>query len=181
MADNSTAISDEEESQEVIIPWSAVWVTALISILQSLVFYGFFLYQRTKEKAKNSYALYEPRYFQKRHRSPGAFADVWWKDTWNVEQEELLRCVGLDSYMFLRFLRLGARMAGMGTLCSLVLLPIYATGNAEGESTMEFNSLTLARVEAGSNRMWATVTAWCIFVAFILHEFWSEWLVRCES
>lgn len=125
--------------------------------------------------------LVRTQILSKRHRSPGAFADVWWKDTWNVEQEELLRCVGLDSYMFLRFLRLGARMAGVGTLCSLVLLPIYATGNAEGESTMEFNSLTLARVEAGSNRMWATVTAWCIFVAFILHEFWSEWLVRCES
>lgn len=158
--------------------WSAIWVTALVSALQSVVFYGFFKYERSKEKQKGSYALYEPRHFQRSHRSPQPFADKWWKDAWDVEQEELLRCVGLDSYMFLRFLRLGARMAAVGTLCSLVLIPIYATGNAEGEATLEFNSLTLARVEQGSNRMWASVLCWCIFVAFVLHEFWVEWTVR---
>ena len=167
-----------EEEEGVIVAWSAIWVTALVSCLQSVIFYGFFKYQRGKEQQKESYALYEPRQFQKSHRSPKPFAESWWRDAWNVDQEELLRCVGLDSYMFLRFLRLAARMAGMGTLCSLVLIPTYATGNAEGDSTLEFNSLTLARVDQGNERMWATVLLWWVFVAFLLHEFWTEWTVR---
>mmetsp|Transcript_53640 Transcript_53640/g.154636 ORF Transcript_53640/g.154636 Transcript_53640/m.154636 type:complete len:89 (+) Transcript_53640:458-724(+) len=80
--------------------------------------------------------------------------------------------------MFLRFLRLGARIAGVGTLGSLLLIPIYATGKASGKSTLEFNSLTLARVETGSHRMCATTVAWCIFIVFVLYELWNEWVVR---
>ena len=170
-----------KEESGVIVAWSAVWVTAVFAALQSIVFYAFFKIQRNREKIKNSYALYEPRHFQRSHRSPKPFADSWWKDAWKVEQEELLRCVGLDSYMFLRFLRMGARMAGFGTICSLVLIPVYATGKAEGDPTLEFNSLTLARVEQGSNRMWATAFIWWIFVAFVLYEFWMEWTVSVIS
>jgi len=163
----------------VKVTWSAIWVTALIACLQSVVFYLFFKYQRKKEQENGSFALYEPRQFQRSHRSPKPFALSWWKDAWSVEQDELLRCVGLDSYMFLRFLRLSARMAAMGTLLSLVLLPVYGTGDEAGESTVEFNSLTLAKVTQGSNRIWASVVCWWVFVAFVLHEFWAEWTVSC--
>jgi hypothetical protein len=170
-----------ENGGGVIVAWSAIWVTALVSALQSVIFYGVFKYQRNKEKQTSSYAWFEPRHFQRSHRSPNPFANSWWRDAWNVEQDELLRCVGLDTYMFLRVLRLGTRMAGVGTLCSLVLIPIYATGSAEGDSTLEFNSLTLARVEQGSLRLWATVICWWMFVAFLLHEFWKEWTVSNRS
>jgi hypothetical protein len=182
---NITMMEDDDTMNTseggVIVAWSAIWVTALISVLQSVIFYAFFKYQRSQEKRKLSYAWFEPRHFQRAHRSPEPFAESWWKAAWKVEQEELLRCVGLDTYMFLRVLRLGARMAGAGTLCALLLIPVYATGDAEGDATLEFNSLTLAKVEQGSERMWATVVCWWIFVGFVLHEFWTEWTLFSKN
>lgn len=192
MDDDTIAMEGQEDGEGtsgsgsggVVVAWSAIWVTALVAALQSVVFYIFFMVQRNREKANDSYALYEPRHFHRSHRSPSAFGDdgddgeeSWWKAAWKIDPEELLRCVGLDSFMFLRFLRLGARMATVGTLCSLILIPTYATGGAQGEATMEFNSLTLAKVEQGSHRMWATVVFWWIFVAFVLRDFWMEWTV----
>jgi len=169
-------MADEDDSSiQVIISWSAIWVTLLVAIAQSIIFYLFFAYQRSKERDNGSYSLYEPRHHNRSHRSPRPFADRWWSDTWNVSQAELLRCVGLDSYMFLRFLRLGARMASIGTGLSLILIPIYATGNATGAWTLQFNRLTLARVEQGSSRLWATTFCWWSFIAFVLYEFWTEW------
>jgi hypothetical protein len=168
-----TMADDDEEA--VVIGWSAIWVTLLVSVLQGAIFYWFFAFQRKKEINKNSYDLYEPRQHTRKHRSPAPFASSWWRDALAVTQEETLRCVGLDSYMFLRFLRLGARVCTLGTVMSLVLIPVYATGEARGDATIEFNQLTLARVDQGSHRIWAALIAWYIFIAFILYEFWNEW------
>jgi hypothetical protein len=166
---------DDEETVEVVTSWSGIWVTALVSSVQGLLFYAFFAYERKKESVKDSYDLYEPRQHTRRHRSPPPFEESWWKATLAVTDEETLKCVGLDSYMFLRFLRLGARISALGVLLSVVLLPVYATGNARGAATEQFNLLTLARVEAGSNRIWASAIAWWIFCLGIGHEFWNEW------
>ncbi|CAB9528745.1 CSC1-like protein [Seminavis robusta] len=175
---NSTGSGGEqqEEGEPTITTWSGIWVTFLVSALQCLVFYAFFLYQRHQDSKKNSVDLYEPRQHTRKHRSPAPFATSWWKSAWEVEQDELLRCVGLDSFMFLRFLRLGAQLCGLGSvLAVLVLIPVYATGDNRGNATLQFNQITLARVEAASPRLWASLLAWYLFVAFVLYAFWNEW------
>ena len=165
----------DDEAVEVVTSWSGIWVTALVSSVQGLLFYAFFAHERKKESVKDSYDLYEPRQHTRRHRSPPPFEESWWKATLAVTEQETLSCVGLDSYMFLRFLRLGARISALGVLLSVVLIPVYATGDARGAATEQFNLLTLARVEAGSNRIWASAIAWWIFCFAILYEFWNEW------
>jgi hypothetical protein len=77
--------------------------------------------------------------------------------------------------MFLRFLRLSARLTLVGTILSFILVPVYATGEATGNDTEAFNQLTLARVGQGSNRLWVTLACWYIFIAFLLREIWNEW------
>jgi hypothetical protein len=74
-------------------------------------------------------------------------------------------------------LSMGTRITGGATFLSLILLPIYATGNERGITTEEFNLLTIARVESdGSSwRLYVTVVVWYIFILGILHEFWYEW------
>jgi calcium permeable stress-gated cation channel len=58
----------------------------------------------------------------------------------------------------------------------LVLLPVYATGNASGPETEQFNLLTIARVEQGSTwRLYVSVIVWYMFCMFILYQFWIEW------
>jgi len=171
---NSTA-TEEEEEVPVIIGWSGITATLVAAMTQTAFFYIFFVVLRWREKRKNSYSLYEPRQHLFSHRSPAPFADSWIMDAWRVDEETLRKNVGLDSYMFLRFLRLGARISLFGVVCSFILLPVYATGEERGDATIQFNRLTLARVKQGSDRLWGTVLLWWVFIAFILKEFWNEW------
>jgi calcium permeable stress-gated cation channel len=124
--------------------------------------------------------LFEPRQFTRAHRSPapfygGAGLFSWAIAAYKISDEELLKSVGLDTFMFLRFLRIGARMTFFGTILSLILIPVYATGEGRGVETESFNMLTLARVESGSDRLWATLLCEWFFIAFILRSFWCEW------
>ena len=117
--------------------------------------------------------LYESRQYTRSHRSPTPFelpssssstnhppTTSWWKSTWSMTHEALLQCVGLDTYMFLRVLFMGTRITGWGTLLSLILLPIYATGDERGMATEQFNLLTMARVEADGSS-WRLLL-WCL-------------------
>jgi hypothetical protein len=62
-------------------------------------------------------------------------------------------------------------MTFVETVLSVILLPIYSKGLACDDDTVEFNKITLARVEEGSARMWATFFAWYAFVSFFLYDF----------
>ena len=181
--DTSGGGDDGGPEEPTVTTWSLIYVTALVSLVQGLAFYAFFLYQRKVEHAKHSVDLYEPRQHTRNHRSPEPFSPTtsWWRAALDIDQEELLRCVGLDSYMFLRFLRLGARLCGLGTCLAVILIPVYATGDNTGNATLQFNQLTLARVETGSHRLWAAVAAWFIFVGFTLHSFWTEWKLYSKN
>mmetsp|Transcript_6319 Transcript_6319/g.12641 ORF Transcript_6319/g.12641 Transcript_6319/m.12641 type:complete len:748 (-) Transcript_6319:132-2375(-) len=173
----------DEQDDEVVTSWSSVLVSLVISAAQGAIFYGFFLYQRGKEKDKNSYDLYEPRQHKLSHRSPAPYSPSksWWQAAWELSEEETLRCVGLDTFMYLRFLRLGARICLVGTMLSCVLIPVYATGDNRGNATLQFNKLTLARVEADSNALWGALGAWYVFVGFCLHEFVAEWRLYAKN
>jgi hypothetical protein len=181
----TTTMADEQQQEETpiegaIVSWSGITATLIVSVAQTAAFYIFFLYQRSKEKKKNDFSLYEPRQYGRKHRSPAPFADNWITHAWSVSQDVLRDSVGLDTFMYLRFLRLGARISAIGVFFSIVLIPVYATGDNRGNSTIEFNQLTLARVDQGSNRLWATVVFWWFFIYFILFEFWNEWKMFVE-
>eukprot|EP00545_Synedropsis_sp_CCMP1620_P004793 CAMPEP_0119012876 /NCGR_PEP_ID=MMETSP1176-20130426/7672_1 /TAXON_ID=265551 /ORGANISM="Synedropsis recta cf, Strain CCMP1620" /LENGTH=828 /DNA_ID=CAMNT_0006965913 /DNA_START=192 /DNA_END=2678 /DNA_ORIENTATION=- len=170
----------DEEAVEVLIAWAPIYVTLLFSFVQGVILFCFFLRQRNKDIKRVNYDLFEPRQYTRGHRSPppfdgGSSTFAWAKAAWKVPDDVCLRNVGLDCYMFIRFLRLAARMTLVGAFLSIFLIPVYATGEARGESTEAFNQLTLNRVESGSNRLWVTVVCWWIFIAFILTELWNEW------
>ena len=166
-------LDDKEEEAVAATPWSGIWVTACVSAAQGLLFYALFLWKRKKQAAVNDLDLYETRQHKFQHRSPTPFAqEKWWKAAWSCSDEELLRCVGLDTFQYLRLLWMGVRLCFVGTLLSLILIPIYATGSIE--EAQEFNQLTLARVEK-SWRLYVAVVCWYIFVAYALFLFWHEW------
>ena len=168
------------ETEPVETTWASITVTILFTLIECVVFIAFFLVQRKKDMKANKYELFEPRQFTRAHRSPppfdggtGVFA--WARAAYQVTDEECLASVGLDTFMFLRFLRLAARMAFLGSILSFILIPVYATGEAIGLDTESFNKLTLARVGSNSSRLWATLLCEFVFIAFILRSFWMEW------
>ena len=174
MADNDVAVVPVETT------WAGILVTLLFSLIQGLLFFAFFFVQRRKDRENSNFELFEPRQFTRAHRSPAPFDGgggifSWAKAAYKVSDEECLRFVGLDTFMFLRFLRIGARISFLGTILSCILIPVYATGEARGINTESFNQLTLARVGDQSPRLWATLVCEFVVVAFVLYSFWTEW------
>lgn len=155
--------------------WAGIWVTGLSSLVGGLAFVGFFYYQRRSGKLD----IYEPRQENWSHRSPRPDrSKYWWKAALDVDDEELLRCVGLDGYMFLRFLRLGFYLCSVGTLMALVLIPIYTTSKSVQSASFQFTQLTLAQVKSETNwRLWVAVAAWYIFVGVTLDALYKEWVL----
>jgi len=155
-------------------------VTLAISFAVGLLFYLFFLRMYRKHASNKDYTLFETRQFHQANRSPppfestSLFASL--REDYRITDTDLLRCVGLDSFMFLRFLRLGFRTSLVGSVLGCcILIPIYATGEATGLDTLEFNSITMAHLEDGSPRVWASAVCWTLFIGFVLREIQVEW------
>lgn len=180
--------AEEHRNPDNIVPWSSVYTTMAASVIQGVALYGFFAYNRKKEYGRPNFTLFEPRHLTHSHRSPAPFdgkaahegrLGLWWKEAWKLDDRTLLQHVGLDTYMYLRFLRLGARISGFGTFLSVILIPIYATGSENTAASQQFNQLTMARLDPNDSgdlhRTWATLVCWWLFIGFILREFLSEW------
>ena len=170
-----------EEEGSVVVPWTTVWVTLVVSAVIGGLFYAFFSRVRSNHAAVDKYDLFETRQYKYAHRSPPPFDQKqnifgWASAAYHTSDEETLRCIGLDSYMFLRFLRLGFRISLVGTILGCaILMPVYATGDATGNATEQFNTITLAHVEPGSPRLWAAALCWTLFVIFVIYELYTEW------
>eukprot|EP00977_Amphora_coffeiformis_P017341 scaffold5566_cov154-Amphora_coffeaeformis.AAC.1 len=92
----------------------------------------------------------------------------------SAEQQELLRCIGVDAFMTLRFLVLGYHVSFYPLLLSLVtLIPLYKT--AKGCLEKGFFSATVVSLEGGTGRLWLVVLFAFLFYLYILRRIWIEW------
>lgn len=109
---------------------------------------------------------------------------------------ELLRCIGLDSYVMIRFLRLGFEMTFWPFLVAcVILIPLYYTNDYKGtfgqvtsESSTGFSTttttgyfrITINRLENGNPKIWIVwIYAACYFLV-LLRRLWVEWMVFIE-
>lgn len=112
------------------------------------------------------------------HRTPafsgkGFFS--WVSVTWNISEEETLQTCGADGYMFYRFLRLGFRTFGICAIGALIVLfPVYATARGS-EGVAGLNKYSMANLESGGDRLWASCIATYIFTATFLYMMHREY------
>ena len=109
---------------------------------------------------------------------------------------ELLRCIGLDSYVMIRFLRLGFEMTFWPFLVACAsLIPLYYTNDYKGtfgqvtsESSTGFSTttttgyfrITINRLDNGNPKIWIVwIYAACYFLV-LLRRLWVEWLEFIE-
>lgn len=91
------------------------------------------------------------------------------------EEQELLRCVGLDTFMTLRFLKFGFDVSFWPFLVSLVtLFPVFAAGEAEGIHGY-FRTTILAN--DNPTHLWVVLIFGYVHFAYILRRIWIEWEV----
>lgn len=89
------------------------------------------------------------------------------------EQAELLRCVGLDSFVLLQFLEFGFAVSFWPFLFAvLVLIPTYRTGE-NGE--IGFFTTTVTNLKDESPKLWLVVIYGYLQILLILRRLWVEW------
>jgi hypothetical protein len=91
-----------------------------------------------------------------------------------AEDAALLKCIGLDSFMMLRFLTLGADVAFWSLLMAcILLLPAYKFGGGNGQ--VGFYSATIVNLPKGDALHWWVVLYGFVQFAYILRRLWIEW------
>lgn len=96
-----------------------------------------------------------------------------------VADQELLRCVGLDLFVSLRFLRFCFDVSFYPFLAALVtLIPTYYTNDYEGTTTTVTNGyfqFTMNRLQSGNPRLWICFFFSLCFYLGVLRRLWVEW------
>lgn len=86
--------------------------------------------------------------------------------------------LGLDAFMFLRFLRFCCKIsvicAGIGMI---ILWPTYFTSNGHQDGVAGVNLYTIANVEPNGDRLYAAVICCWIFTLYFLYEIEEEYKV----
>jgi hypothetical protein len=99
---------------------------------------------------------------------------------------ELLRCIGLDTYVMIRFLRFCFDVTFYPFLMSLlVLIPTYYVDQYDGIEedddlfveiqTGGYFRFTMNRLPPSSDKIWVSFGFSVIFILFILRRLWVEW------
>ncbi|KAI9980331.1 hypothetical protein PInf_026411 [Phytophthora infestans] len=107
-------------------------------------------------------------------RSDGLFH--WVPAGFRVSDDEILQRCGLDTMTFLRFLRLGQKLALLAVGCSAVLFPLYATAAQPRVKQGLVDPLTrisMSNLPEGNDRLWAPTV-----VAFIMAAYAMRLLIR---
>ena len=104
----------------------------------------------------------------------------------SVSDSELLRCIGLDTFVMIRFLRFCFDITFYPfILACIVLFPTYAYNNFQGEiesgenmvktQTDGYFLLTINRLEPTSKKLWICWGYSILYLLFILRRVWIEW------
>ncbi|GMF49125.1 unnamed protein product [Phytophthora fragariaefolia] len=102
-----------------------------------------------------------------------------------VSDDEILERCGLDTLTYLRFLRLGHKLAVLAVGCSAVLFPLYAT--AETPPTIQTSidplmRLTMSSLPERSGRLWAPTVVAYVMATYAMRLLVNEYklYVRCR-
>ncbi|KAF0694881.1 Aste57867_14282 [Aphanomyces stellatus] len=93
----------------------------------------------------------------KPHDVPSAIGR-WIPYVWSVSDDEIMETCGLDSLLFLRFIRVGKHLAGFAILLSIGLFPAYSSKKLLQKEDF-LDRLTISGLPRNDARLWATVVA----------------------
>jgi len=102
----------------------------------------------------------------------------------NPAERELLRCVGLDTFVMLRFLKFGFDVSFYSSLVGCIMLvPMYAvdfydggaTKGGSGVATVGYYEITMNKLEPESHKYWVVWVYAIGFFVFVLWRLYIEW------
>ncbi|KAL3781573.1 hypothetical protein ACHAWO_002504 [Cyclotella atomus] len=176
--DNSTATTPAAENQEVTS--AALGIT--VTIYGTLMIIGWLYFELFRERHRLAYSTRDRSEETRNPLCQKKWSFLHWiRPVQTLSDDEILEYCGLDILMFMRFQRVGIKVALVGVISAIFLLPIYATGGAlQPGKRDELEYLTMGNVPAGSPRLYSSVVAayWMTFT--VLYFVWKEYKVFVE-
>mmetsp|Transcript_5824 Transcript_5824/g.8516 ORF Transcript_5824/g.8516 Transcript_5824/m.8516 type:complete len:960 (-) Transcript_5824:642-3521(-) len=129
--------------------------------------------------AKNLRAIYCGRnnHISRNRQHPNFNRDRflgWLSDVNQVSWHKVRELVGLDAYMFLRFIRMCGVIAGVSSFWSLLVLwPVYGTGS---EDTNGWYTLSMANLANNDSRLWAGSLFMWALTGFVIWTMNNEYM-----
>lgn len=173
--DNSTAATPAAENQEVTSDALAITVT----IYGTIMIVGWLYFELFRERHRLAYSTRDRSEETRNPLCQKKWSFLHWiRPVQTLSDDEILEYCGLDILMFLRFQRVGIKVALVGVISAIFLLPIYATGGAlQPGKRDELEYLSMGNVPAGSPRLYSSVVSayWMTFT--VLYFVWKEYKV----
>ena len=107
--------------------------------------------------------------------SSGMFS--WIRPLLTMTNDDLLRSeIGIDAYMYLRFLDLMVKFFLYSVPVAFILMIVYAKGDPQDEEEFStFNTMTLANVREKSNALWSTLLSHFIIIGLLCYMLYNEY------
>ena len=103
---------------------------------------------------------------------------AWVTPAFKINTEELYDLVGLDAFVYLRFLRLCFLIAAFSLpYAAIVLIPINLYG---GNDLLGMDLLTLGNISQYSSKLWAHLIAVWLFSFIVYYLLYKEWNVYVQ-
>ncbi|KAJ2727457.1 phosphate metabolism protein 7, partial [Coemansia sp. D1744] len=168
MADSSSVSDDSNTDDNSVSTFTS---SLVFNIVVAAVIFIAFCVLRSRFKR-----VYAPRTYavgkEKRSPSIGAQMLAWIPAVLKVDEDKIIKRVGLDTYMFLRYMRSMFVIFVVLSFLSLVtILPVNITG---GAGATELNVLTIANVPSESTKLWVHIVFFMLFVAWVLRNIFVE-------
>ncbi|KAA8634764.1 hypothetical protein SMACR_00750 [Sordaria macrospora] len=174
MSDIPRNTSDTDEAQTPV-SLSGMISTLVPVLVTSAIYIVIFLILR-----KSNRRYYAPRTYlgslRENERSPSLSSGLfsWFKDFWKIPDVYALQHQSLDSYLFIRYLRMAVTICFVGCCITWpVLFPVNATG---GGDQKELDILTYGNIDRDTqyNRYYAHVFISWIFLGFVMYLIMRE-------
>eukprot|EP00177_Eucheuma_denticulatum_P005164 GFKZ01009404.1.p1 GENE.GFKZ01009404.1~~GFKZ01009404.1.p1 ORF type:complete len:758 (+),score=103.78 GFKZ01009404.1:307-2580(+) len=112
----------------------------------------------------------------------------WLKPVLSMTEDEIIAKLGLDAAMYLRYLKTSFRMfAVLSLVAAAVLMPVYGTGNVKNDVNADEEDqirgllvISLANVESGSARLWATTIMEFVVAIVVTFFMWGDFRKYAE-
>lgn len=177
--------TQQDAAQAIIHPSDTLRTSA--SIYYSLLGLGLLVFELVRRRFPHAYD------------SRGVGTNVFWTETaaslsekpfdwifsvYRVSDEEIMERCGLDTLSFLRFLRMGQKVALVVIALSVVLLPLYATATpppANRSNIDPLERINMSNLGEHDLRLWAsTIAAFivCFFAMYLILKEYQYYVAR---
>jgi hypothetical protein len=107
---------------------------------------------------------------------PNRAVGSWISQVWNVDDEEIVDFIGMDGYVYLRFLKMCFKiMLICGFISCAILIAVYGTSTADDDSIHGINFYSLTNIPSGDSRLWSAWGLVYVFTFIFLYYMYKEY------